>query len=211
MESYAPRLAISYAEFEPVAQLWADMCQQMAVYEHESDASVNRTHVHLLMIGCQVKAEQFKRIFKKALPGIKASGNEFWKWESKYGTPDDNFLTYMSKGNLRPKFIKNFSDTIVEERRKQWKITTPSHNPSVKYDEYEVMKKQFFAEHDDYTLKLMQFEEVRKWVFHWYYKRDGRIPIASCYKRNAGSLNLARGEKIKKFEECSSEVFNLWY
>ena len=217
MNSYAPRLSVSYAEFEPVAQLWADICQQIVVYEHEADASVNRTHIHVLIIGSEVKAEQLKRIFKKTLPDIKASGNEFWKWESKFGTPDESFITYMSKGHLRPKYLKNISEEIVEERRKQWKITTPSQAPSAKYDEFEDLKKAYASTHDVY-IQLggavpITLDSVRKWTMSWYWRRDGRLPPATAYKRNAGSLFVWANEK-----RCGvipdwvwEEVKNLWY
>ena len=68
-----------------------------------------------------------------------------WSWEhKKFGTPDDQFLTYMSKGVLRPKFVKNFPAELVEERRQQWKITTPkSVESSQKSDMYDDMCKSF--------------------------------------------------------------------
>lgn len=210
--SYAPRVSITWAEFETCASVWAERCEAMAVYEHEADSSVSRTHCHILMLGCDVKAEQFKRIFRGALPGLNdRKGNDLWMWESKYGTPDDSFLKYMSKGRLRPKYVKTFSPELVEERRKQWKITIPKTDSPAKYDEYTVIKQQFFAQHNDSDLKFMNFESVRKWVFHWYYKRDGRVPIPTCYKRNSSSLMMAIGEKVNRFEEASNEVFNLWY
>lgn len=214
---YAPRVSLSYDELSKVIPLWADRCDQMAVFEHPADKKTSRTHVHILILKSNIKAEQLKRIFRATYPGVDANGQKFWKWESEYGSPDLEFLKYCSKGELKPKFLKNITPEFAEEKRKQWMFWKPvSDIPDLpvkkeKYDEYEVLKKQFFNEHDDNMLVRMEFEEVRKWVFHWYYTRDGRIPHASCYKRNAGSLNLARGEKIKKFEKCSDEVFNLWY
>lgn len=210
--NYAPRIAVSWAEFEPLVQGWANRCQYFAVFEHQADSTVNRTHLHLLMIDCHVKAEQFKRMFHACLPGINRKGNDLWQWESKQ-TPTDTFLTYMSKGVHAPKFVKNFSPELVEERRQQWVITTPKAEISsmAKYDEYSVMKQQFFAEHSELDMRYMNFETIRKWVFHWYWKRDGRVPIPTCYKRNASSLMMAIGEKINKLEESANEVFNLWY
>lgn len=218
MNSYAPRLSISYAEFEPVAPLWAEYAQQMAVYEHEADASVRRTHIHVLILGSSVKAEQLKRIFKKTLPKYEASGgNDFWKWESKYGTPNEGFLQYMPKGILRPKYLKNFSDESVEEWRKKWVDHTPSQESSTKYDEYEELKRSYAQTHDVY-IQLggaipITLDSVRKWTMSWYWRRDGRLPPATAYKRNAGSLFVWANEK-----RCGvipdwvwEEVKNLWY
>jgi hypothetical protein len=170
------------------------------------------------MLGCDIKAEQFKRIFKSKLPGITETGNKLWQWESKQ-IPSDSFLTYMSKGVHEPKYVKNFTQELINERRSQWVLKTEkwvltsndvAPKPE-KYDEYTVMKKQFFAENTEHDLKYMNFETVRKWVFHWYWKRDARCPIPTCYKRNSSSLMMALGEKINRLEESANEVFNLWY
>jgi len=108
MYNYAPRISASYAEIQPVIQAWAPKVLRMAVFEHEKDTSVQTTHVHILIEGSDTQCEQLKRIFKKVLPGLPAKGNEFWKWESKT-TVNDSFLTYMSKGTLRAKYVKNIS------------------------------------------------------------------------------------------------------
>jgi len=190
----------------------------MAVFEHPADTNVSQTHLHLLMLDCDIKAEQFKRIFKGLLPGITTKGNELWQWESKH-IVGDAFLTYMSKGIYSPKYLKNFKEELVAERRSQWVLptskwviapTSETEKP-IKYDEYTVIKQQFFAEHDQNDLKYMSFETVRKWVFCWYWKRDARVPIPTCYKRNSSSLMMAIGEKMNRFDDSLNEVFNLWY
>lgn len=123
MQNYAPRVSLPWSDLSGVATLWANYCDRFIAYEHEADAKVSRTHCHFLMIDCKVKEEAFKRMSK--LPG---RGNEFWKWATKE-TPDESFITYLSKGKLREKFKKNFSDQIVEERRGLWVEHEPSKKP----------------------------------------------------------------------------------
>jgi len=153
-----------------------------------------------------------KRVFKKALPGLPAKGNEFWKWESKQ-PPDDSFLTYMSKGTLRPVFLKNYTPEEVDERRKQWKITIPVAPISPKYDEWEVLKKAYDATHDAAMSKAMSLDATRHWTFSWYFRRDGRAPHISNYKRNAISLYLRAQMKKdpESFQIAVSDAINLWY
>jgi len=114
--SYAPRITLPYSDISGIVGMWAESCAQVAVFEHEADSKVNNTHCHILLLNSDIQDEALKRKWKNC-PG---KGNEFWKWASKYGTPDLNFLKYMSKGKLRPKFIKNISPDVVEEQRKQW-------------------------------------------------------------------------------------------
>jgi len=210
--NYAPRISASYAEIQPVIQEWASKMLRMAVFQHDKDDTVQTTHCHILMEGCETQCEQLKRIFKKILPGLPAKGNEFWKWESK--TPvDDSFLTYMSKGTLRPMFVKEYSPALVEERRLQWKITTPKATNPLKYDEWEDLKKAYDAQHNDSMSRTLSLDETRKWTFSWYFRRDGRAPHISNYKRNAISLYLRSQEKKgdESFQSAVSESISLWY
>ena len=212
MYSYAPRISASYVEIQPVIQEWASKVLRMAVFQHDKDTNVQTTHVHILIEGCDTKCEQLKRIFKKVLPGLPAKGNEFWKWESKQ-TPDDSFLTYMSKGTLRPLFVKEYSPALVEERRLQWKITTPKAITPLKYDEWEDLKKAYDARFDSHTARSLSLDETRRWAFSWYFRRDGRAPHISNYKRNSVSLYLRTQEKKgeNSFQEAIVESVNLWY
>lgn len=210
--NYAPRVSVSYAELQPVVQEWASKMLRMAVFQHDQDATVSQTHCHILMMECEIQAEQLKRMFKKALPGLPAKGNEFWKWESKTAV-DDQFLTYMSKGNLRPMFVKGFPAELVEERRQQWKITTPKAMTPLKYDEWEELKKAYDAEHDENMSRTKSLDETRRWTFSWYFHRDGRAPHVSNYKRNAISLYLRSQQKCgeESFQTAVSDAVNLWY
>lgn len=102
----------------------------MAVYEHTPDQGCKETHVHMIMLGCNVKAEALKRKYYKMYPEAKtADGNGLWSWENKdWPVPDINFVTYMSKGVLAPKFVKNISPAELEELRGKW--SEPTHQPS---------------------------------------------------------------------------------
>lgn len=114
MYSWKARITLPYTDCSGIVLRWATRCAKVAVYEHEADEDVTKTHIHLALIGCDIKEEALKRIWKDA-PG---SGNEFWsitpmKEESRY-------LTYMTKGMLCPKFTKLFSKEEVEASRLAW-------------------------------------------------------------------------------------------
>lgn len=145
MRHYAPLVRLPYNDVSGVVQVWADSCESMAVYEHEADASVKTTHIHMIMMNCQyATAEPLKRAFYKIHSNFNTKdGRRLWSWENEdYPVPDMGFLTYMSKGRLRPVFVKNISEQQLEEYRALWveKTNTPD-KPPVQKDEKESTKK----------------------------------------------------------------------
>lgn len=122
MPNYAPRVSLSYNDMSGVIHVWAKSCTQMAVYQHSPDQGCTKTHVHMIMLGCTYKTcETLKKQFYK-LTGSELDGNELWEWTHKEweGQPDLSFITYMSKGELRPVFVKDITDEEIEELRKKW-------------------------------------------------------------------------------------------
>lgn len=219
MYSHAPRIALSYDEFAIVVPIWAALCERMAVFQHDPDSGCSRTHIHILIEGCSVKAEALRRALYKHLPGETRKGNDLWAWEHKKWAKahpgqqyNDNMLTYMSKGTTAPSFIKNYSPELVEQRKQQWNLTTPKPGApkDEKYNEWEHICRNYDLEHGTDTLTL---DETRKWTFSWYWRRDGRAPLVPNYKRNAVSLFIRANEKKgdENFRSAVSEVFNLWY
>jgi len=213
--NYAPRLSLSYDDLSGVVAAFAKVCDELIVYEHEADEKVKKTHIHLLIIRSQVKDEALRRLAQKTRSDIRMSGNEFWKWavkeEHKSSLCSDpySFITYMSKGKLAPKYVKNISGSKVEEYRSKW-VEHTGTPPQQKYDEYEALKSDLMKESHYWTMTL---DRIRTWTMSWYWKRDGRLPNAGCYKRNAASLYLFAssyhsGEPLAQHFE---ELKNLWY
>ena len=220
--AHAPRISLSYIDVSGVIAEWSQKCAQMVVYEHPMDTGCSTTHVHVLMLGCQVKEESLKRQLYKMLPTESRKGNDIWAWEHKKWKEahkdvqyNINMATYMSKGSLRPVFVKNVPDPEIEELRLKW--SKPTTGPSQeKYDEWKALKSsgvKFFAD------KRPTLDSVRSYTMKWYRDRDnGRLPCVGAYKRNAASLYLCLIDK--KEEESPSEysafcaleeVKNLWY
>jgi len=218
MNSYAPRISLSYDEVKLVIPAWEQVSEQIIIFQHDADHKVKRTHIHMLILGCKLKEEALKRKFYKAYPAYKEAGdkgNELWKWASKYGTPDLSFITYMSKGKLRSKYSKNISPETEESYREKWSEPTTDPPPSKKeeYVEYDEMKKSFLQTHDLTNNVPILLDNVRTWTMSWYWKRSGRLPPASSYKRNAASLYVWANERRASYvpPECWEGLKNLWY
>jgi len=211
MFSYAPRVSLSYDEIRLAIDAWSPLCTQMVVYEHVADTKVSRTHCHILILNCTLKEEALKRRFKAVYPDLDCKGNEFWKWSSNYGIPDLKFITYMAKGSLVPKYIKNVSSELIDEYKLKW-ITKEITIKKDKYDEYDEMKKDIikvFAHNEMHP----SLDQVRSWTIKWYWKRDQRLPQVSTYKRNAASLYIYISGHMNGgcLDTPIEEIKNLWY
>jgi len=221
MPNHAPRISLSYADASGVLQAWSQSCQQIIAYEHEADAECSRTHLHVLMCGSSVKSEALKRQLYKLLPQEHRKGNDLWSWEHddwKKKNPgkeyDEGMITYMAKGTLRPIFNKNFPADIVEKRTLEW-VEPTSQDKLEKYDEYKEMLKDAM---EVWMLKRPSLDLIRSWTMRWYWQRDGRLPNAGCYKRNAASVFLHLMEQREavspndnSFSVALEQVKNLWY
>lgn len=219
--NYAPRITVSYADASGVLAEWADTCEHMCVYEHSADGKVSQTHLHILMLGCNLGKEALKRRFYKMLPDETRKGNALWKWESER-PPDRSFITYMSKGKLCAMFLKNFPQAEIEDLRSKWVEPTvrqisQKNTKSVKSkpssDEWDQLLKDAYLHYKEvphYTL-----DSVRSFTMSWYLKRDGRLPNVGVYKRNASSIYV-RLEDIHPVHGTPTSVAlenlkNLWW
>lgn len=121
MPNYAPRVSVCYADMSGVVHDWSETCEKMVVYQHDADAEVPRTHLHFLIVNCKHKSpEALKRKFHSRVE-TDLVANELWAWTHKdYPNPDEGFIPYMTKGNLAPVFVKNFSPDELEAARAKW-------------------------------------------------------------------------------------------
>lgn len=113
--SFSARITRKYDDvFE-----WIDgiKCKQIAVYEHEADEEVSRTHIHFLVIDSEVNVDALKTRYKKLYGGIEAKD-----WRFKYDVNDNSgkFITYMSKGKLAPKLTKGYEVSEIEKCTSEW-------------------------------------------------------------------------------------------
>jgi hypothetical protein len=232
MPNYAPRISIPFETLEPVFKLWAESCTAIAVYEHDADEEIQTTHCHVLMIDCKYStAEALKRVFYATLPGLKAKkGNDLWAWAHKdYPNPDLGFITYMSKGKLTAKLIKNIPGSTLEELKGKWveadKPDTTSDKLSHKLVQMVITRFAPFESFEDYIEHKAReahgapisysvdviLKDVRSASMRCFWERTREAPHASQYKKVAGTAFLHICEKWHRLEQGLSELQNLWY
>lgn len=113
--SFSARISRKYEDVTD----WVDniKCKQIAVYEHEADEEVSRTHIHMLVIDSEVNVDALKTRYKKQYGGIEAKD-----WRFKYDVDDNSYrcITYMSKGKLVPKLTKGYELSDIEKYTSDW-------------------------------------------------------------------------------------------
>lgn len=151
-----------FSDISGVFQKWMEKCNDFMVVEHPADGKTKRIHCHVLMVGCSVKKEQFRRYYHN------------------FGFTDDHWITdkviagefkgepisrqdtakYMIKGKHLVLLSKNFSNQEVEDLRNAWvsrQIDRPPKGtieppPKVNWssllDEMKVEVKRYETRHD---------------------------------------------------------------
>jgi len=102
---------------------------------------------------------------------------------------------------------------LTQNDKGYWNIKLPKTGGGFGGAKWEDMKKAYDARFDSATARSLSLDETRRWAFSWYFRRDGRAPHISNYKRNAVSLYLRIQEQINEnsFQEAVGHAVNLWY
>lgn len=96
-----------------------DQLEPCAVYQHDADEEVSRTHIHAL-VEVNVSTDTLKNRLQKIL-GYRLPKTD-WAFSQKLkGNPiEDKFITYMSKGKLEPVHIKGFTQEQCDKYKSEW-------------------------------------------------------------------------------------------
>lgn len=117
--------------FVRITRAWKDVsefimglkCSRIAVYEHEADDEVNRTHIHFYIEDFVHTIEGFKKSLKRHLNTDsfnKADWSFCEKQKSSGLAVNADVIIYMSKGTLDPVYQKGFTQETLESYKSQW-------------------------------------------------------------------------------------------
>lgn len=219
MFSYAIRITLPYDDCKPIISQWADRSSSLIVFEHLADEEISKTHIHIAIGGCEVKTEALKRMWSNA-PG---KGNEFWSWKDWDGT--DKYITYMTKGKLSPKFVKNFLSDEVERSRQGWVEPVKADKPGdhterlvakiidkIKLDfvyRTEPLTDEEICDRVECSVETL-LRCVRRETFRQLWGEHRRFPHASQYKIVAGTAYMRLCEHFGCFEAGMDIISRLW-
>lgn len=183
--SYAVRITYDYDTIKPLMDCWADRCQKMAIYEHIGERT-NKTHIHIVIEGCEVAKEQLKNMAKPTPINLKGNKQSSFK---KYDG-NERALVYMTKGVLSPKFLKGWTDLDADRWKKLW-VGDLGHQVSKDvlvyedcYDEltFEVAWRYYQRDHPNtydsknpMTNNDYQYQFIKSWARNFAFQRYNRI------------------------------------
>jgi len=220
----AIRVTLPWSDCSGIVQRWCDRASKAVVYQHDEDDEVSRTHVHMALVGLDCKTEALKRMWADA-PG---KGNEFWSFSPL--RDQGKYTAYMTKGILRPVFVKNFSPAELEEHKKSWvdPIRSAGRQDPLEYlikkiydrlvtDTYHEFCENHWTVpcqdtyHSGDSCTCNGFDVVRKVTFKVLWGENRRVPHATQYKIVASTVFLRLCEKWLMLDRGLEAVRNLWY
>lgn len=115
--NYAIRVSNSYDDLKAFCDQLVSCCDKVIIYEHNA----TRVHIHGLLMNCKVSTDTLKNYVKRAL-GVTTYPKTDWSYKTIHeGHPvDDNFIIYMSKGVIEPRFVTGYTTEEIEQYRLKW-------------------------------------------------------------------------------------------
>lgn len=206
------RVTLPYNDCSGIVHKWVSRSNKAVVYQHDKDEDVSRTHIHLALIDCDVKAEALKRMWPEA-PG---KGNEFWS----FAPPKDlkQYLIYMTKGTLRPVLVKNISPADLEEHRTSWvepKLGNDKKEGPLEHYIDKVVRRFIVDGQFDYSdyhrLGADLFTDVRKVTMSVFWGEKRQVPHATQYKTVASTAYLRVMEHCNRLDDGFQVIMDKWY
>lgn len=183
------------AELDWLCEYLKTKCDRYLGREHDPDEDCKRTHCHFAIEYRHTKQALTKFLNSNGINGSDNFGILSVTVKTKLPYDFKILSQYIIKGILNDTVRFNgVTKEFVEECTTSRPIDKPHNNSREKgkYDEWTEIKNDGFKFFNSYTYEL---EEVSRFVMRWYWKRDGRLPHAPAYKRNAASLYYALIER----------------
>jgi hypothetical protein len=175
--------------------LWPYLEQHCAKYvaaQHDKDEEISRTHVHISIVDLNVTKQSLTKFLNKNdISGSDNFGILTVTQKGKKPYREDLLDEYILKGN-KDMVIKYYNTTpeYIQERLSAWiepgKLHPGKKEKNEDLTEWESIKQDAMADLGDMT--NISLNDVRKWAMRWYWKRSGRLPHSTSYKRNASSI-----------------------
>lgn len=116
MSNFKLRLTLPWLDASGVMLRIAEQAESLIVYEHNVDCA--RPHIHALIWGCTRGYDTLVNWLKKVCPAPsdRSLGTKYGKDKK---LVDFAFISYMSKGQYDPVYVKNISQETIADRKAQ--------------------------------------------------------------------------------------------
>lgn len=186
------------------------------IAQHDADEEIKSTHCHIMFVNLKVTNKALDKQRQKH----KIDGDISRLLKHVVGTRDlydtEKLSIYVLKGNRDVLKSTSYSNEFIDKCIESWiepkKLEKVNKEKLIKYDEYDELKKDFTDYYNGMNKPHITLDGIRSWTMRWYWKRDGRMPPATSYKRNAASLYVFATELSNGSIDCAfEELKNLWY
>lgn len=192
-----------------------DKCHRYLGKEHSPDEGCKRTHCHFAIEYKHTKQALTKFLNSNDIKGSDNFGILAVCQDTKKPYDFEKLCGYILKGSINETVKSNgVTNDVIESYRISWKDYQANgkiESEKVIYDEWNLIKK---AGKQHFTTEYFSFDDVRRFVMRWYWKRDGRLPHATSFKRNASSLYLCLIEQYPNLRSESTaldEIMEKYY
>jgi len=186
-------------------------CSKYIAKQHDADEEISRTHVHYSLKDINIS----KQALTKFLNKLEITGSDNFgilTVHSKTKTPyKENLLDeYVMKGSIDNAVWHGVETEYLQTAVNNW--VDYKNQPFVQHkrpdkenlSEWESIKKEALAELTEESIGL---DQVRKWLMRRHWKKEGRLPHVTSYKRNACSVYLMLIEKLEP-RRCTSTALD---
>jgi len=192
--NYAPRVSMSFDELKDVIPLWAAECNKMVVFEHTPDHEDPTTHCHFLLQGSKVEDEALKRRFHDVIT-TPLKSNKLWAWTHKKfpviqsldTSGGQQYLTYMTKGELAAKYLKNITWLDVETAKSRWVAPPEKEMTAEAKGEFDILLKHLESKHSG---SVPHIDVIRSDICYHYLSRRKAVPRGGDLSRYAYSAYM---------------------
>lgn len=212
--NHAPRISLPYADISGAIALWAESATKVAVFEHHPDSEDPTIHCHVLVSNCTVDIEALKRRFHSVVE-TSLKSNKLWAWthkrfpviESLDTSGGQTYLTYMTKGELSAKYLKNITWLEVETAKARWvKTDSPQYEVSAESkSEFDIILKYLEQKHSG---SVPHIDIIRSDICYHYLSRRKAVPRSGDLSRYAYSAYMIMNANKAKPETREAVLRN---
>lgn len=158
---YFIRVTHSYDRCASMVSRWALECSKILVYEHVG-SETEKVHIHCVLRDSRLQKKQLRNIGSNF---VDLKGNENCSF--KECVSEETPVTYMSKGNLQPKYNKGYDPEWVETRRCEWQPPQQYVKVSALMSLYLTFENQCYDEVFNYRSTVETADDPNRLIFNF--------------------------------------------
>jgi len=172
MAHYSLRVSREYSVLKSLVEHIAEKSSKVLIYQHDADDEISRTHIHVAIFGYTMSKPTLINKMTEYVPEWVGGNADYCckKWDGKI-----KYITYMTKGNISPSYIKEYTSEELEEARSLWteKLSTAGMEYAICFRDHLDMA-QDVSKYSDIDFENM-LGHVKRVARTYSYKSAGEV------------------------------------